>query len=98
MTDIAETRLVNRTVLQLLDDLRGIPQTFDVIDGYVETRLRKRTANLTADAVKYLEAAGLIEACRATAADERCWKVTAKGMRQAQKMVPEDELDPMIWG
>ena len=98
MADIKTTRLVNRLVLQTLDDLNGIPQTFDEIDDVVSERMARRVTNHTADAIRYLEEAGYIAECRATAADERCWKVTAKGMAQVARAVAEDELDRMIWG
>lgn len=92
MTD----RIVNRTILHYFNDL-GIAQSFDDVDSYVRGRVGRRATNDVDRSLRYLESAGYIEQCQATAADDPAWKITAAGMRQAGRQVRPDDLDPMIW-
>ena len=88
-------RMINRLVLLFLDDLRGIPQGFEEISEYVSRRLRRPSGELVERALAALESAGYAEQTQRTQADERLWKITAAGIRQATKNVPS--LDPLIW-
>jgi hypothetical protein len=92
-----QERINNKMLLKYFEDLRGIPQNSEDIQQYMQTRLNRPAASISDRAVKYLESAGYVERCEATAADEPMWKITAKGSQQALKLVPREQLDPMIW-
>lgn len=89
---------INRLVIGFLGDLSGIPQTAAEIAIYVGGRIRRPAEAVTDDALRTLETLGYVEKGAATADAEPLWKVTAAGLRQAKRMVPASELDPMIWG
>lgn len=92
-------RLINRMVLNLFNDLRGIPQALADVEYHLVARTQDPTARaLAARSLQYLDAAGYIAHCEATAADTSLWKITANGIRMAEKQVPAAELDPMIHG
>ena len=93
-----EQRIVTKMVLRHLDDMAGIGRTFDEICEHVSSRVRRPAEGQVDRGLTYLENAGYAEDCRATAADERLWRVTAAGQRMANRMVPANELDPMIYG
>jgi DNA-binding IclR family transcriptional regulator len=84
--------------LQYLNDLAGIPQSFEEVSNHLASRARMPVEAQAHRALNYLDAAGYIERCEHTAADDPAWKITAKGIRMAERQVPSNELDPMIWG
>jgi hypothetical protein len=91
-------RYYNRLLLAHLNDLRGIPQTLDELAELAQARLRKPCLPQCERALEYLQTAGYIERCEATAADAPLWKITADGIRQITKNVKPQELDPLIHG
>lgn len=91
-------RQLNRLALRYLSDLRGIPQTLAEVAEHVQGRLRRPCEAEIERALNTLETLGYVARAEATAADLPCWKATAAGIRQAEKQVKPEELDPMIWG
>lgn len=91
-------RMFNRLLLSYLNDVRGIPQTFEELSSYAAGRVRRPCEAEAERALEYLVAAGYAERCELTAADPRMWKISATGIRMALKQVPAEELDPMVWG
>ncbi|GEM_PF-4347137 len=90
-------RLVNRSTLQLFDDLTGIPQAFEEVESHIETRLQEASTHHARRALTYLENAGYIEQCQVSAVDKPLWKITALGTRMIRKLVPRGELDLMLF-
>lgn len=88
-------KLTNRLCLKFAADVVGIPQTRADFEEYLNGRGLEST--FVPKALAYLTSAGFFERCEKTAASVPMWKCTAKGVRQAAREVPADELDPMIW-
>ena len=93
-----ERRFFNREVMLHYSDLAGIPRSRDDVKESLRRRLRRRCEHQVEKAITYLAAAGYIEDCAETAADDPIYRITAGGIRQAEKQVPRDDLDMMIWG
>jgi hypothetical protein len=91
-------RFINRLVLGYLNDLRGIPQKLEEVSEYVRGRVRRPAGAEVERALTTLEAAGYIEQAQVVAADPPMWKITADGIRQIEKLVPTEKLDPLIHG
>jgi hypothetical protein len=94
---MSNERVNNKLVLKFFEDLRGIPQSTEDVETYVQARLNRPPAAIVDRAIKFLESAGYLERCEATAADNPMWKITASGSRQALRLVDHKYLDPMIW-
>lgn len=90
-------RMINKLVLRFLNDVMGIPQSGAEIVDYVFGRTNRECSALVERALIYQQSAGYVEQAQPTAADERMYKVTAKGTRQIERLVPQAEIDPMIW-
>lgn len=96
MSGVTE-RQFNRSVLKYMDQIRGIPQSIEDLHGYVSNLVRRTCEPQVQRAIEYLESAGYVERCQATAADAPLWKITAAGTKQINRMVKPAELDSMIW-
>jgi len=85
-------------ILLYLSDLADIAQTQREIGDYVAGRLRRPMPLETDRALRELATLGYVARCEPTADSEPMWKITSDGLRQAQRKVSVDSLDPAIWG
>ncbi len=93
-----EPRLIARMTLLYLADLTGIPQTRDDIARYITRRTSEPCRPQVGEALRRLTTLGYIENGAQTADDEPLYKITASGLRQAERQVAAADLDPFVWG
>lgn len=84
-------------VLKFLNDYRGVPQQPEEIHRHLRSRVARHCEPEMNAAIDYLTAAGLVKQAARLADDPEVFTITAAGMRQAQRAVPADQLDTIVW-